>query len=363
MDSLTQAVLGGVVAQIGFHKLLGRKSIVWGIGLGTFPDLDVFAAKLSSNPLAMEIIHRGLTHSIFFCSFLAIIMACIQFSIHERQYLKQNYLLWSEGKDRFYKWLSLSFWVLITHPLLDLFTSYGTQLLAPISNHRFALNAISVIDPFYTLMLIISLVVGVIDVRKSTSMACVALFLSSSYLLQGLVEQHKALKIARTYASSKQLTVIRIEAFPTMMSIFGRRLWIETPKAVYIGHVSTWNNKPVTWVSVEKQDLSEEEKSMIDSSDQNIKNALKTYDWFTDDISMTVSYKKFGICKLDGRYGIVPLKNADTPYAPLGLFNLCIQDNRIKINVPYWGDKSAKDLMIKRKLNYFMELLKQTFQS
>jgi inner membrane protein len=361
MDSLTQAALGGVIAQVGFHKSLGKKAIAWGIALGTLPDLDVFAAKLSSNPLAMEIIHRGLTHSVFFCAIFAMIFGIIQFAIHNGKYYKHHYAR-LDDKERFIKWVSLSFWVLITHPLLDLFTSYGTQLLAPISDHRFALNAISIIDPFYTLLLIISLVIGLLDIRKSTSVACIALFLSSAYLLQGLVEQHKALKIARDYSTSKQLPTTRIEALPTMMTIFGRRLWVETPTAVYIGHVSTWNNKPATWVYLDKEKLSEKDNAILQSQDKAVQEALKTYDWFTDGIAITVTHKDFGVCKLDGRYGIAPLPHLDIPAVPLGLFNLCIKDNQIRRNAPYWDSLTSKNLTIMKRLNYFVELLKSTFQ-
>ncbi len=360
MDSLTQAALGGVIAQVGFHKTLGRKAIAWGIALGTVPDLDVFAAKLSSNPLAMEIIHRGLTHSIFFCLVLALIFGIMQFAIHDGKYYKHNYAR-LDDKERFIKWVSLSFWVLITHPLLDLFTSYGTQLLAPLSDHRFALNAISIIDPLYTLLLIISLVIGLFDIRKSTSVSCIALFLSTAYLLQGLVEQHKALKIARDYATSKQLPTTRIEAFPTMMTIFARRLWVETPTAVYIGHVSTWNNKPATWVYLDKEKLSEKDNAVLQSQDKAVQEAIKTYDWFTDDISMTVSHKDFGICKLDGRYGLAPLPHFNVPTIPLGFFNLCIKDDKVIRNAPYWNASSTKEFTNFKKINYLFEILKHTF--
>jgi hypothetical protein len=55
-------------------------------------------------------------------------------------------------------WSLLFFWAIVTHPLLDCFTAYGTQLLEPISKHRVAWNTISVADPMYTLPFLILLV-------------------------------------------------------------------------------------------------------------------------------------------------------------------------------------------------------------
>jgi len=47
----------------------------------------------------------------------------------------------------YWSWYNLFFWSIFTHPLLDCLTVYGTQLFAPFSNHRVALNNISVADP------------------------------------------------------------------------------------------------------------------------------------------------------------------------------------------------------------------------
>ena len=58
------------------------------------------------------------------------------------------------GKNRFAMWVQLSFWALVTHPILDVFTTYGTQILYPLSNKRFATDAVAIIDLIYTFPLI-----------------------------------------------------------------------------------------------------------------------------------------------------------------------------------------------------------------
>ncbi|MEZ4986848.1 MAG: metal-dependent hydrolase [Saprospiraceae bacterium] len=42
------------------------------------------------------------------------------------------------------------FWAILTHPLPDACTTYGTQLLEPFSSLRVAWNVVSVADPLYT---------------------------------------------------------------------------------------------------------------------------------------------------------------------------------------------------------------------
>jgi len=42
VDSITQAALGAAVAEAGMGgRRLGNKAILWGVALGTLPDLDV----------------------------------------------------------------------------------------------------------------------------------------------------------------------------------------------------------------------------------------------------------------------------------------------------------------------------------
>ena len=90
--------------------------------------------------------HRGITHSIFFLPLLAPVLG----EIAHRFDKKYNRWLWTH----------LAFWALITHPLLDWQTAYGTQLLYPFSSHRFALDAVGIIDLFYTVPLIVAVVWG-----------------------------------------------------------------------------------------------------------------------------------------------------------------------------------------------------------
>ena len=134
MDSISQAVLGAAVADALIpNQSKKRWPIILGALLGTLPDLDMIPLKLFS-PLAQLVDHRGFSHSILFCLLVA---PCLTFlfrkwNIHARQLS--------------FKVLSIAFFgVLITHTLLDCFTSWGTQLFWPFSNYRVAFNSIFII--------------------------------------------------------------------------------------------------------------------------------------------------------------------------------------------------------------------------
>lgn len=141
MDSLTQIVLGAAVGEFMLGKKVGNKAILWGAVAGTIPDLDVLS-NLFLNDLQSLLFHRGITHSIFFAVVISPLLA----------YLVDR--LYKNSEANFRDWLSLFFWCIVTHPMLDIFTNYGTQLFYPFSDYRVAFNTIFVIDPIFTLPLL-----------------------------------------------------------------------------------------------------------------------------------------------------------------------------------------------------------------
>ena len=137
MDTVTQALLGAVVGRsVLTHS--GRSPVIIGAIIGIVPDLDVIAAPWISE-VAAFVTHRSLTHSFITMTPLALLAAI---GLRGR-------LGWS-GRE----WLILLLACLYTHFLLDLCTSYGTQLLWPLSDHPFALSWVFIIDPAYSVPLL-----------------------------------------------------------------------------------------------------------------------------------------------------------------------------------------------------------------
>lgn len=143
MDSFTQVLLGIATVEAIAGRQLKNKTFIYGAILGTLPDLDV-AVGLFMDPVSGVAIHRGISHSIFLFLLLSPVLGWAIAKIER-------------GKISFQRAIMVAFFGLFTHVLLDAFTSWGTQILWPLPN-RFALKTIFVIDPLYTIPLLISLV-------------------------------------------------------------------------------------------------------------------------------------------------------------------------------------------------------------
>ena len=145
MDSITQAVLGAGVQAALLGRWQGRKALLYGAMLGTLPDLDVVIDY--GDAVAQMTYHRGFSHSLLVLSGAALLIAWLA-----RQ--------WRPHPGYSGRRLSMTVWlVLITHVLLDSFTSYGTQLFWPLSTPPVAWSSIFIIDPLYTLPLLIAVLI------------------------------------------------------------------------------------------------------------------------------------------------------------------------------------------------------------
>ena len=121
------------------NKKIGNKALLFGAIGGSIPDLDVFVGDwLYDNEIQAIAFHRGFMHSIFFAIFASLAMGCLMHCIYNRG--KRHNKVLRKG------WIQLFFWSIFTHPILDCFTAYGTQLFAPFSNYRVAFDNISVAD-------------------------------------------------------------------------------------------------------------------------------------------------------------------------------------------------------------------------
>ncbi len=145
MDSLTQALLGAAVGEALLGKKLGNRAVAWGLLFGTLPDLDVVVSPFLDTARQLEF-HRGASHSL-------LMMVIASFAL-----AKPLAKLWKKEKISPTRAGWFVFLVWSTHVLLDCFTIYGTSVLWPFSETRVAFNNLFIIDPLYTLPLLVSLV-------------------------------------------------------------------------------------------------------------------------------------------------------------------------------------------------------------
>lgn len=133
MDSINQAVLGASIQGALLGRWQGRKALLYGAMLGTLPDLD--AVIDYGDAVAEMTYHRGFSHSLFVLFSVALLLTWLV----RRVYPHPGY-----STQRLFATLVL---VLLTHPSLDSFTSYGTQLFWPLMPTPTAWSSIFIIDP------------------------------------------------------------------------------------------------------------------------------------------------------------------------------------------------------------------------
>src|SRR5690606_32245617 len=174
MDSLTQIVLGGAVAAAIAPAGHRRAALLAGAALGTLPDLDSLPLALfTDDPVARMTLHRGLSHSL-------LVLPCVGWAIWWlfRRYGRGGV---AEAPRRWFSAIQLA---LLTHPLLDAFTVYGTQLLWPLPLRPVMWSSVFIIDPLYTVWLLVGCVVAfTLRARPAAGRALVAgLAISTAYI-------------------------------------------------------------------------------------------------------------------------------------------------------------------------------------
>ncbi|MCB9232431.1 MAG: metal-dependent hydrolase [Bacteroidia bacterium] len=172
MDSLTQIVLGAATGEVVLGRKIGNKAMLWGAIAGTIPDLDVIPSMFLDTVSGLEI-HRGFSHSILFDVLFAPVFGWLVWKLYK-------------GKGATWRdWSLLFFWGLFTHPLLDCFTTWGTQLFWPLA-YRVAFHNIFVVDPGYTLPFLICCIIVLFLKRESPRRRLVnwiGIGLSSAYMI------------------------------------------------------------------------------------------------------------------------------------------------------------------------------------
>ena len=234
MDSLTQIVLGAAVGEAVLGKKIGNKAVLYGALAGTIPDLDVFVSSITDTVTALEV-HRGFTHSIFFSMLFAPIFG----------WLVSRYESYKNVKS----WSWLFFWCFLTHPLLDAFTTWGTQLFWPF-NTRVAFKSIFVIDPLYTVPFIVFLILAMFQKRTSKKRRFynnMGLILSTSYLAITLLFKFVTYKKFEAALIEQNIAYTQMDTRPTPMNTI---LWsanVATKDAYLIGSYSLFDSQPIVF--------------------------------------------------------------------------------------------------------------------
>lgn len=177
MDSVSQLVLGASCAAVVAPAAHRRAALLIGAAIGTLPDLDVlinFGGAVQNFTM-----HRGFSHSLLVLPLVAgvLFLALWRF--------------WPAAREAPRRWAGAVFLALLTHPLLDAFTVYGTQLFWPSEATPVAAGSVFIIDPLYTLPLLFASVLAWWwrAAPRAQRALVLGLTISSSYLLWSLGAQ------------------------------------------------------------------------------------------------------------------------------------------------------------------------------
>ncbi|GCL64798.1 metal-dependent hydrolase [Pseudaquabacterium pictum] len=206
MDSLSQIALGAAVGV----AVMGRRTAVWkaaawGAVAGTLPDLDVLIDH--GDPIRNMVLHRAETHAPFWLTLFALPFGAL--------------VAWLSGQRTLWRRWMLAMWLaLVTHPLLDAMTVYGTQLGLPFTNHPYGVGSVFIIDPAYTLPLLVGTLWALRSGGTGRGLAANAagLVLSTAYLAWGVWAQQHVTQVARAALAAQGIVAERLLVTPAPLN-------------------------------------------------------------------------------------------------------------------------------------------------
>ncbi|MFT6102039.1 MAG: inner membrane protein [Candidatus Endobugula sp.] len=297
MDPLTQAVIGVVAAQqVAKRRVLVLASVLGALS-GMASDLDVLIASNTDPLLALEY-HRQFTHSLFFIP-VGGFLCTLFFSVIFRRWLRKAELSFKQV---------LVFCTLgyATHGLLDACTTYGTQLLWPLSDVRVAWNTLSIIDPLYTLPILLLVILAVVKRKKprlSRRLSVCALCWVVAYTVLGVMQRERAEAAALQVAQRRGHTPVSVEAKPSFANILVWKVVYRTESRFYVDamrvgwQVSHYEGRSIAQLNVSR------DFPWLDKGSQQAHD-IERFRWFSNDyLAVSPRYPNLII---DMRYSLIP---------------------------------------------------------
>jgi len=306
MDPLTQGIVATTAAQsISLNKKLFIISLI-GFLSGLSPDIDIFI-RSKEDPLLFLEFHRQFTHSLLFIPVGGLMCSTFFYHLFAKKYdfsFKETYIYSTIGYA--------------THGIIDSFTTYGTQLLWPFTNDRFAWNTISVIDPLFTIPVIILCFFTLIKNNKIYSYyAIVWMLLYQSF---GFIQKSRAENIINSYALKIGHQIDTIEAKPSFGNIVVWKVIYSDDTNYYINAVKLGIGYVIyPGEMIKKLDIKNDLK-WLDTDSQQFKD-LERFRWFSNNY--------LGLAKSDNNI-IYDIRFSTIPNEVEGLWGVRLDKNKNK---------------------------------
>jgi inner membrane protein len=288
VDSITQAVLGAAVGEVMLGRRMGNRAMGWGALFGTLPDLDVLVSPFLNHSWNLWW-HRGPSHSL-------LLMVLVSWWLG-----KPLARLWKKDKisPRLAGWFVFMAWS--THVLIDCFTVYGTSVFWPFSSHRVGFNHMFIIDPLFTLPMVVGLVWAAFlktkkQLPKRRRIHARALVVSCIYALLSVGMKQVASDRFDADLMRRGVEWERRMEAPTPFNILLWRSVVDRGDEFWVGYRTVFEpkTKPVRWTVYPK------EAKVLDRV-HTLPEARRV-DWFADGWWIARSHAK-GVWLGDLRFG------------------------------------------------------------
>ena len=316
MDIVTQGIVGALAAQAIAGKEHSRRATVIGFIAGLPADADILI-RSTSDPLLTLDFHRQFTHALLFIPFGGLLVAAIFWLLHKKNLpFKAIFPFALAGYA--------------TSGLLDACTSYGTQLLWPFSDERFAWSVISVVDPLFSLTLLLVLYFGWRAMNQR--FAQMGWMFVAAYLSFGLLQQSQAAAVASTLAQQRGHYIERMVVKPTMGNLLVWRTVYQSGDRYYITAVRVSPFSAAQYHAGESLPLFDFIKDLAPLQKESVQVAdIYRFNHFSD------GYIAF---HPDNRQIIGDVRYSLLPFGVEPLWGIVVQPERAGLHVPFESDRS-----------------------
>ena len=309
MDSVSQIVLGAAACHAVAGKTLGRKALILGAALGTLPDLDVLINY--GDVVSNYTNHRGFSHSIFVLTFVTPIIGFLLQRFKAFRQIPRMRLL-------------LAIWLaLVTHPILDSFTVYGTQLFWPLPRNPESWASIFIIDPLYTIPLLVTGLWALFKKPNLTRLSVIGLLISTSYLGWSLYAKTQVIKHIRYELTRQGINYQALKTTPGRYNTLNWRGIVMDKDVYYETRASVL--QPFTQLNFTAY---QHNKQWIHNLGQN--HAAHRLAWFTS-----------GFYKISDRQDKVVISDLRMGSEGFSIFEFAVAD-RNNLLKPFWPQNAPK---------------------
>jgi len=327
MDPVSQGAVGAAFAQSAAKKeniiLIGFIGFLAGLA----PDLDVLI-RSEDDPILFLEYHRQFSHSLFFIPIGSFFVALFIFPfVRGLMSLRMVYIASLLGYA--------------THGLLDACTSYGTQLLWPFSDQRVTWNNISIVDPIFTVPIVILLAMAITKPKRIFSFIAIGWIIF--YLSLGFIQYERTLSAAMDLANSRGHNAERMTLKPSFGNLILWKSIYQHEETYYVDAIRTVHSS--TWCLGESIEMFDYQYHLpsLDKDSQQAKD-IERFRWFSQDY---LGYDDKNSLVTDIRYSMIP-----NQIAPM--WGLVIDtEQSIDDHATWWTSRSLDQ----SQLDLFKEML------